>query len=138
VLAFFRASARPFAALVFVHWASTQFVWRLFGDAVYAYLAPRDIALGVIGAWLAWRRPSWSRSVIVLCLAAMSLAHVAYWTALAGGVYAGGAYMDTLNALFGVILISLGASAGGWLVANLRARMGPDHSSVAPLGAKRR
>lgn len=138
----FRGSARPFAFLMLLHWAPTQFIWRAFGDPVYVFLMPRDIVLGALAAWLAWRRPSWSRVVIVLCLACMSLAHVVYWAALGQGVYVGETYMDALNILFSTALLALAFSAGrgayDWVSHRLCVRVGGDRSRAAIAGAKRR
>lgn len=140
-LALSQRGARVFGWLVLAHWATTQTVWRLAGDGVYAYLMPRDIVLGALAAALTWRRPSWSRVVITLCLAAMSLSHVAYWTALSNGVYAGETYMGALNVLFCAVLLALGVSGGrgayGWFSDRLRPWLGPRPVHTQAAGAKR-
>jgi hypothetical protein len=134
----FRASSRLFAALIFVHWASAQFVWRVFGDAIYLYVMPRDLALGALAAWFAWQRPTWSRVVIVVCVFCMSIAHVAHWTLYARGVYAGEEYLFVLEALFVTMLAAQGAFLGRPVIRSLRRRVVARRGVPDLVGAKRR
>lgn len=113
---------RPFGVVAFAHWAGSQVLLRYGGsvelapgwDVAVVYLAylPRDVITGALLFPLVWRDARLWKLGVLLCYAGMSMFHVAYWCALASGVYTGVEYMTCLNALMVALLLLIGAAGG--------------------------
>ena len=127
--------ARPFGVAAWLHWAGSQVLLRYGGSVelapdwtvplVYVAYLPRDVLMGALLLPMVARDARIWKLGVLSCYAGMSMFHVAYWCALASGVYMGVEYMTCLNALMVALLLFIGVAGG------------PDATRVVRRGVRR-